>query len=613
MLRIPFDNKQKSIYLLLIALFTFGWLIKTLIFIREMEMEPHILLLLLSSLSIGLVTVGLLSNHKFTNYMAAIFYILVSCLHYADVVYQRYYHAILRIELVAVAGQLRTVHDSVLSLLTWSDVVYFIDIPILLLILFLIKRPVVKTKRYMLLPGILLLLVISFTSFKFTYSDQYKVSLTGVVPAHVNDVFRTLYDKFYIAETFLKGETLKEVRGALEQKFEEQKSLPEFGKYKGKNLIVVQAESLNTFPVGLKIEGESITPNIDELINTSHYYPNTFLQIGRGNTSDAEFVANNSLYPMSHLGVYKRYPDNHYLSLGNVLKENGYSTSATHGNLPEFWNRLAAYDAQGYEEFYHSEHSSIRSDEIIGLGISDESMFTQMIDIYKQEQKPFYNFFVTLTLHRPFILPEQYQYLQLPGHFEDTPTGNYLQSVRYFDEALGIFIEKLKEEGLWDETIFVMYGDHYGPVPSDAEEIYDLTGVVFDKKESFKVPLIIHHPGQTEGELHTSVGSQMDIYPTLSVLLGINQPLIQLGTSLDANKEKIVGFAYETTKYSFYSDDFDYLASHDGVFEHGVCIDNTSNSEIDVSYCREGYDKVLQDIRLSGTLLKHNFITKIFE
>jgi lipoteichoic acid synthase len=376
---------------------------------------------------------------------------------------------------------------------------------------------------------------------------------------------------------------------------------------------MVQAESLNTFPIGLEIEGQALTPNINKLISVSHYYSNTYLQIGRGNTSDAEFVANNSLHPIAPKGIYKDYPQNDFLSLANVLKNNGYHTSAAHGNSAEFWNRDEAYKKQGYEKFYHSENPSIKKDDMIGMGISDASMFSQMIVVYKKSEMPFYNFIVTLSVHRPFELPDPYKFLDLPEKFDGTSTGNYLQSVHYFDKTVGKFVEDLKKEKLWDDTIFVLYGDHYGLLPKDETALKEMLDVKFGEKEQFNIPLIIHHPGQTKGKENDKVASQMDIYPTITSLLGIDESLLQLGKPLDINEEGFVGFAYETTKYTFYSNRYDYLASHKGTFESGTCIDNRTEEETDVEACRPGYNKVVKDIETSQFLLENNLITSIYK
>ncbi|MFE8701765.1 LTA synthase family protein [Cytobacillus sp. FJAT-54145] len=615
------DSTKRSKWLFTLTLLVFitgAWMAKNLYFVQETGLISHNMLILLSSLGLSFLLGSILTAKK-TKWLPVLtffLYLALSVLLYADVLYARYYYAILKVELIVHAGQIRDISDSIFSLIYKSDIWYFVDLPILAIALFFLYRRISFGKFVSWSfagAGTVIILFITLFALKLPYSDQYKVSIAGIIPAHVYDLSYNLYKKFYLGQTYLKGESLHELQTFLEKKQEVQKASPYFGEYKGKNLIVVQAESLNVFPIGIKVGEEEVTPILNELISTSHYYPNTYLQIGRGNTSDAEFVANNSIYPMSLIGAYKGFTDNSYLSLGNVLNSEGYKVSATHGNRAEFWNRKEAYPYQGFEEFYHIDHPKIDDGDWVGMGISDESIFRQMVQIYKEEQKPFYNFIVSLSCHRPFELPKELQYLNLPSDMDGTATGHYLQSVKYFDYALGIFIEELKKEGLWDDTIFVVYGDHYGPLPKDGPEIEEQLGVVFDEEERFKVPLIIHHPGQTEGVLNTGVGSQMDIYPTLSALLGIDQPLVQFGTTLDADFKQVVGFAYETNRYSFYSDDYMYAASHTGVFEEGTCTKSENGEAVDVQACREGYDRVYKDIQTSTVLLEHDFITKIFK
>ncbi|WP_316570485.1 LTA synthase family protein [Neobacillus sp. YIM B06451] len=614
---INFKRYFLYIFCFLLAL---PWTTKTLLFVRETQLEPSYALIYLSSLGFAAIVACLLViKHKISAITSAIIlYFSASLLLYADVMYQRYYNAIIRIELLAQAGQLKDIRSSIISLINWWDFLYWIDVPLAAIAFFLLVKKIspVQWKKQglaFLTAGLAVILTISLSAFKFTYSDQYKISRGGIIPAHLYDIGWNVYKKAYFKQALLQKKSIEEIRETFKKRQEIQKSSPYFGKFKGKNIIMVQAESLNTFPIGLQVGGEEITPNLNKLISESHYYPNTYLQIGRGNTSDAEFVANNSLYPIGYIGAYKGYPTNEYLSLPEVLNQHGYSTSVTHGNTPEFWNRQTAYKSQGYGEFYYRGHPALKDDEIIGLGISDKSIFHQMAAIYKEENKPFFNFIVSLTSHRPFILDEKYQYLTLPSKLEGTSTGNYLQSIRYFDEALGEFITELKEDNIWDDSIFVIYGDHYGPLPTNQEEIRKLLGINFNQKARFNIPLIIHHPGQTEPVVNKGTGSQMDIYPTLTALLGIDDQLVQLGTTLDANHKRITGFAFETTRYSFFSDDYDYLASHEGVFEKGTCTDNRTRKKTDVQLCREGYDAIYKDIRISTLLLENDYIGRIFD
>ncbi|WP_197205042.1 LTA synthase family protein [Cytobacillus firmus] len=606
---------------LLTFFFSLCWAFKTFYFIYELELNPHKKLILVSSGGLGTAVTGLIVFRKkrVQTVLAFIVYLLLSFLLYADVLYERYYDAILNFQLVQQANQLGDVKDSIASLVYVSDIFYWIDIPAILLALYVFSRkernlrnPLIGSAMFA--AGTAFILFAAFYPLKDTFSDQYKVSLTGILPAHIYDLSRTYHNLAAAKEITAEEKTELEIlKDYFNGKQDLLKSSPYFGKLKGKNIIVVQAESLNDFPIGLEVNGEEITPHLNELISTSHYYPNIYLQIGRGNTSDAEFAANNSLYPIADMGVYKTYPKNNFLSLPQVLKKEGYATSAAHGNSPEFWNRRLAYPNQGFDNFYSTEHLKINEDEVIGMGVSDRSMFKQMIDIYKEEEKPFYSFIVSLTNHRPFDLPGKYQSLDLPAEFTDTLTGNYLQATHYFDQSIGYFIEKLKEEHIWDDSIFVVYGDHYGPIPKDKDEIDQLLGINFNQKEQFNVPMIIHHPGQTAAVKNEIIGSQLDIFPTLASLIGTEQPLAHLGASLDIKKEGFAGFAYETTPYSYYSGPYDYAASHNGVFQDGICTDNKTGEKVSVNACKKTYDQLIKDVQLSEFLLKNNLIGELFK
>lgn len=612
--------KRNYPILILLTSVTVLWTVKTIFFVKETTLSPDFLLILCSSFAFSVVLLSLLILNKgiLGKGLTFILYGGTSLLFYGDVVYNRYYNAILKIDLLTQAKQLRTIKDSILSLIYYSDILYWIDLPILAILIFFLAKKIDIPKRKtigwpLFSASVAAILAIPLTAYQLTYSDQYKVSVAGVLSAHTYDLSWTFYKKVFINQSVSREKKFTAMQKEFLEKQKIQETSPYFGKFKGKNIIMVQAESLNTFPIGLKVAAQEVTPNLKKLIETSHYYPNTYLQIGRGNTSDAEFVANNSIYPMGNIGAYKGFPENDYLSFANLLNHLGYSTSAAHGNAPDFWNRKEAYKKQGYDAFYYRGHPKIKDDEIIGLGISDRSIFKQMTEIYKTENQPFFNFIVSLTSHRPFDLPEKYQLLKLPDEMNNTPTGNYLQSVRYFDESLGYFINLLKEEGIWDDTIFVVYGDHYGPLPKDSKEMKQFLNIDFNEKTRFNIPLVIHHPGEEKGIVNDGVGSQMDIYPTLTALLGIDEPLIQMGTSLDADYQQIVGFAFETTKYSFYSDDYDYIAAHQGVFNMGTCIDNRSNQPTDVEKCRDGYNRIFHDMQNSTFLLENNWIAKVFD
>ncbi len=580
--------------------------------------------LVLSSFGLSLICICplMVTGKKRGLIFSLCLYIIFNVLIYSDVVYERYYDGILSIEMISQVTQVNAIADSIFTLIKPRDGFYFVGLVVLLIALiymFLQRgedyasgKKNTTFSSLSLLAGIALLLVPAW-QIKADFSDQLKVGMAGAVSAHLYDTYEYLMEKspVFAEQRSLTSEEKKKIEDMkryFQARQAEHKNSPFYGVAKGKNLIMIQAESFNNFVVGLKVNGQEVTPNLNKLIKESLYFNHIYLQIGRGNTSDAEFVANNSLYPSRKDGAYRTYVDKTFYSLPIVLKEEGYITSAAHGNSPEFWNRKNAYKSQGYDVFYYKGHPSIGSPDILGMGISDKAMFHKMAEIYKKqsEKQPFYGFIVTLSSHRPFQLPARVQKLSLPKEFQNTMTGNYLQSVHYTDEALGEFIQDLKEKGLWDNTLLVFYGDHYGPLPDNAGELKKLLGITFDKKTMFNIPLVIHYPKQTKPVEYDVIGSQMDIFPTISSLMGIDKPLYQLGFDLTTKKEGYVGFRHEIVPYTFFSDSYDYLASDDGEFSHGTCTDVKTGKKVDVEKCRRNYERVKYEIDISDFIFDHN-------
>src|SRR5690625_1968189 len=86
--------------------------------------------------------------------------------------------------------------------------------------------------------------------------------------------------------------------------------------------------------------------------NDTYYFENFYHQTEQGKTSDAEFLVENSLYPLSRGAVFFTNGQNEFHGLSEVLKENGYYTSVFHANNKSFWNRDQMYDSLGVDEFF---------------------------------------------------------------------------------------------------------------------------------------------------------------------------------------------------------------------------------------------------------------------
>lgn len=293
------------------------------------------------------------------------------------------------------------------------------------------------------------------------------------------------------------------------------------GMFEGKNLIAIQVESLENFVIGQKVYGQEITPNINKLLKNSLYFDNIKEQNNSGTSSDCDLMVNTSMLPVRNGSTFFGYPWTEYNTLQDLLNSKGYNTISTHPEVPGNWNWAEAHKSFKADKIWDA--SQFDQSEVIGLGMSDESYLKQIGDKLKNEKQPFYTFLVTLTSHGPFEVPEDKQYLNLPQDLNENMLGAYFQSVRYTDEAIGKFINQLKEEGLLENTVIMLYGDHCGVHKFYEDDIKDspLEGDWWKDNEK-EIPFMMYNPS-IQGETISKEGGQIDFLPTIAYLLGFNR------------------------------------------------------------------------------------------
>ena len=339
----------------------------------------------------------------------------------------------------------------------------------------------------------------------------------------------------------------------------------------GRNVITVQVEALQNFVIGLTYNDQELTPNLNALLGRDTlYFDHYYYQIGGGNTADAEFAVNNSLYAPDAEAAYTKYCDNTFYSMATLLKDNGWTTAtAFHGYTNTFWNRNLAYPGQGFDAYLSGSDYYAEPTEKAGMGVSDGEFFVRAVDYLKTQEGPFYAFMVTLTSHYAFELPAQYNMLTLQEEHVGTLFGNYLQSVHYFDYAVGMFIDALKGAGLYENTVLTFYGDHFGLPVYDWESkmfMTELLGREYTYAEHFNVPLMIHIPGSGVTETRSVAGGHIDVMPTLLHLLGLqNDRGVMFGDSLLRLEQNVVCQQTHLARGSFISDEVFYQFPFSGI------------------------------------------------
>ncbi|TJY44620.1 LTA synthase family protein [Cohnella pontilimi] len=378
-----------------------------------------------------------------------------------------------------------------------------------------------------------------------------------------------------------------------------------FGSAKGKNLIIIQMEAFQNFPIHLKVNGQVITPVLNALAEEGYYFPHFFQQIGQGNTSDAEFMSNTSIYPTAKVAMSTGYSDRALPSLPKLLQKYGYQTATFHVNNITFWDRDKMYPALGFNKWY--DKPSFKNDHFNGFGASDEELYrvgvSKMLES-KKANKPFYFQFVTASSHHPFKIPADKQWLKLPASIKGTQLGDYLQAVHYTDYAVGQLVKQLKANGLYDNTMIVFYGDHFGLQPKDnpPEDVSAKLGITYHERISrFNIPLIIRMPGTAPHKVVKTVGGQVDIMPTVTNLLGISlqdEKYSAFGHDLLNTEKNLFGMRYYLPTGSFFNNEVMFVPGK--TFEDGAAVSlDTLKPVTDISKYKSDYDYVLKLMQLS--------------
>ncbi len=323
-----------------------------------------------------------------------------------------------------------------------------------------------------------------------------------------------------------------------------------FGIAKGRNVIVIHLESFQQFLLDYKLKSDDkeyeVTPFLNSLYHSksSIAFSNFFNQVKNGKTSDAETMMENSLYGLNNGSYMVNYGgDNTAYATPSILaQKGGYTSAVFHGNTGSFWNRNNTYKQWGYNYFFDSTYFEKQDDEnSFQYGLNDKYLFKDSIKYLEQMQQPFYAKFITVSNHYPYTsLNGDKKELGFPlADTKDDTVNGYFATANYLDSALKSFFDYLKATGLYDKSIIVLYGDHYGISNDRNTSLAPLLGKDaetwsdYDNAMMQKVPYIINIPGYTDGFISNTYGGEIDSLPTLLHLLGIDtKGYLQMGQDL---------------------------------------------------------------------------------
>lgn len=544
-----------------------------------------------------------LSNPKMKNVLFFSFSTFISFLYMAVVVYHNYYGAILTFSAFEQAGQLSEIGDSIASLIQLKMLLFYIDLPIIALLLFLKNRLRINPFNIQRKTSFTIMVLTSCLVLAGLFSQLDVINEKKV--AENIGIFNYNFYSLIPQSTILSlGETLtqEDINNLKNTAFHENKILE--GAAVNKNIVVIQLEAFQNFPIDKKIGDAEITPTINQLLAESFYFSNIYQQIGKGNTSDAEFILNTSLYPRGDVAMSQAYGLKDIPSLPKLLKEQEYTSITMHTNDVDFWNRDEMYEALGFDEVF--EKKDFEDKDVIAFGPSDEVLYekalTHFAELHAQGKK-FYANLIGMSSHHPFKIPNDKPLLELPQEYVNTSVGDYLQAIHYADYALGILIEGLKDKRIWDETVILIYGDHFGLQLGSAQAkqlVKELLGRDYHSTlDAHNIPLIISIPGYRNGTENKNLGGQIDILPTLANLLGVSlEDHIHFGQDLFNSNSNVLGSRFYLPTGSFFNDDILFIPGNN--FEDGSATSIETKKPVkDFEKYKEDFDRILQLMNLS--------------
>lgn len=376
------------------------------------------------------------------------------------------------------------------------------------------------------------------------------------------------------------------------------------GIFAGKNLIVVMLESVSSavfdekyseyYPTLYKLYTEGITA-------INHYSP-------RNNcaTGESEMTSSISLYSLETTCTVNTYKKNVYPeALLSMFKNENYYTSAYHDYTEQYYSRSIFEKNFGAMDFYGVKELKMSYNPAYVEWPSDVTFIEKALPKFV-EKEHFASYLVSVTGHSPYMYYSEYgnKYISL---FKDlnvnTTTKRYLSKMKVVDLALEKMLQLLEEAGKLDDTVIVLFGDHY-PYALGTKEYNSIT--TWDStvnQEMDRTPLIIYNSA-TEGRVIEKYATPLDITPTLLNMFGLDyDPRFYMGNDLLSEYDDYAIFPDN----SWLSSQGFYNASK-GLF--------TPNKEEDESFYDEyiiSMNELVTELRnMSALAIKKNYFKNLF-
>lgn len=505
--------------------------------------------------SMFIVTFLFIFRNKLRFVLSFIVNIFFSILMFADNLYYNYSTSLISVSQINNLQYSEQIATAIKDLLSIYQILYFVDIFIfvILLITKFIKIEKIKERNWK--PALIYttIMVAIFTS---TIQSYVVEAQTCKYNKKMQLEKGTLYTFHYLdvqsnmnlrkTAKYTNKQDVLNAYNNLKSEYDSKYENDEYNLYgiaEGKNVILLQLESFQNFLLNKTINGKEITPNLNKFIDENIKINNMMIQ-SYSTTADSEHSVISSLYPLENGMAFAQYSSNKYDDIFDMYKNSDYYNIYMHGNDGAFWNRNNVYRLLQVDELDFID-SFDEDSELINEWLSDETLYRQAVRKLSNAQTPFFANIVSASSHNAFDLPglkNKYDKVSIDvGKYKNTYFGDYLEAINYADYAFGIFIDELKNAGLYDDTVIFVFGDHYGM------QMYNEEMLEFIKENDHEYNNVeteinyanvvcgVKIPGVEKMEITKTV-SKLDIKPTLCYICGIEDGL-SLGTNIFGNKD----------------------------------------------------------------------------
>lgn len=291
----------------------------------------------------------------------------------------------------------------------------------------------------------------------------------------------------------------------------------------GRNLVIILVEALSyEYIDSLSGSNYKVTPFLDELSKKSEVYDNFYAVAQRSNLGvQASLFGIPPLESVGYIGGGLEL--SRLTKIGNIAQAHGYQTHMLQSSKRDSIRLDSIANYAGFQQYLGmSDIPIIRTDYPNPAGAQfgwDYEMLMKTLELANNSSKPFISFSFTGTTHMPYV--ETPKHLQVYPYGQDTFT-DFLNTIRYTDDALKSFFAKAEKEPWFNNTTFMILADH---------TLFNAKNP--NLKSAFHIPLWIYRPGQNiTPKRHTMLASQLDILPTAFDLLGFNDEFSSVGRSI---------------------------------------------------------------------------------